>query len=57
LLVILFALNILLNKFINITLFKLRYAYKLKFMLKAIIKAIDFKLLIKRGVKAFIKEY
>jgi hypothetical protein len=57
LLVILFALNILLNKFTNITPFKLRYACKLKFALKAIIKAINLKLLTKRGVKAFIKEY
>ena len=56
-LVISFALNILLNKFTNITPFKLRYAYKLKFALKAIIKAINLKLLIKRGAKAFIKEY
>jgi hypothetical protein len=57
LLVILFALNILLNKFTSITPFKLKYAYKLKFALKAIIKAIDLKLLIKRGAKAFVKEY
>jgi hypothetical protein len=45
------------NKFISITPFKLRYAYKLKSALEAVIEASDFKLLIKRGVEAFVEEY
>jgi len=50
-----FALNTLLNKSTNITPFKLKYTCKLKSALKAAINAIDFKPLIKKGVKAFVK--
>jgi len=57
LLAILFALNISLNKFTNITPFKLKYACKLKFALKAAIKAIDFKLLTKKRAKAFVEKH
>ena len=56
-LAILFALNISLNKFTNITPFKLKYACKLKFALKAAIKAIDFKLLTKKRAKAFVEKH
>ena len=56
-LAILFALNISLNKFTNITPFKLKYACKLKFILKAITNITNLKPLTKKGAKAFIKEY